>query len=183
MHVRLAAKADGPQCRAFYAAIRKHGAHAFTHEVLEMVETRDAANEAETRWIAALGSLAPKGYNMQIGGAVRTPHPDTIAKLCASQRRKWARYSPERRAALGQQLVNASTREMRSAAGKRAWDLLNAEERHAAMVRRGKGVSSEKQAAKGRSVWIGKTPEERSAMVLKSWATRRARETQRREQG
>ncbi len=174
-HVSLAMRDDGPMCCAFYAAIRKHGAPGFRHEVLETVDTRDAANEAEARWIATLDSLAPHGYNMLAGGDVRDPHPETLVKLGVSQKGKWARFPPERRAALVGALVAAYTPEMRSAAGKRQWEAMSEDERHASAVRRGKGTSSEKQAIKGRSIWVGKTKEERAEMVRKSWATRRAR--------
>jgi hypothetical protein len=49
-------------------AIRKYGAAAFKHELLEQCDTEAAAKLAEVRWIAQRGTVAPTGYNATAGG-------------------------------------------------------------------------------------------------------------------
>ena len=51
-----------------HCAIRKHGAENFCFELLQRCHTAESLNKAEIRWIAKLGTLAPHGYNMTIGG-------------------------------------------------------------------------------------------------------------------
>ncbi len=53
---------------AFYTAIRKYGADAFTHEVLERMSTEAGAKRAEQLWIRELRTRAPGGYNLTDGG-------------------------------------------------------------------------------------------------------------------
>lgn len=56
---------------ALYRAMRKHGRKNFVFEVIEELESLEAANEAEQKWIANLGTMDPKvGYNMTSGGKV-----------------------------------------------------------------------------------------------------------------
>lgn len=65
-HLSDARKGD---TKPFYCAIRKYGVDSFDHEVLEVVTTLDAANEAEQWWIAHFGSTdLVLGYNLSRGG-------------------------------------------------------------------------------------------------------------------
>ncbi len=74
-HVYSAERKAGKGCAHFWAAIRKYGKDAFSHEVLEVCETLEEANAAEERWIEALGTLDPaKGFNLMRGGK-HVPHP------------------------------------------------------------------------------------------------------------
>jgi group I intron endonuclease len=52
----------------FHRAIRKYGADAFTHEVLERMTTEAGAKRAEQLWIERLGSFGAGGYNATRGG-------------------------------------------------------------------------------------------------------------------
>lgn len=59
----------------FQNAIRKYGKGAFEHEVLEICNSLETANEAEKRWIEKLETRNPvKGFNLMEGGA-HVPHP------------------------------------------------------------------------------------------------------------
>jgi group I intron endonuclease len=64
-HLRSAGKGSR---LLFHAAIRKYGADAFTHELLERMSTEAGAKRAEQLWIAALSTFAPSGYNLTLGG-------------------------------------------------------------------------------------------------------------------
>src|SRR6185369_1675964 len=54
--------------QAFHLAIRKYGPESFDWAVLEKCDSLEALNEAEKKWIARLGSIAPVGYNVAHGG-------------------------------------------------------------------------------------------------------------------
>jgi group I intron endonuclease len=60
-------------CPAFHRAIRKYGADAFAHEVLEVMTTEAGAKRAEQLWIARLGTRE-HGYNLSAGGDGATGH-------------------------------------------------------------------------------------------------------------
>lgn len=84
------------ECAAFWAAIRKHGPDAFDHEVLESgIATLEEANLAEIKWIAHFGCIAPVGYNISSGGKSASTHPETRARISASNTGK--KRSPETR--------------------------------------------------------------------------------------
>lgn len=53
----------------FLNAIRKHGAEAFTHEIVAEVASREEANSLERLWIQQLNTMDPSiGYNSTQGG-------------------------------------------------------------------------------------------------------------------
>jgi group I intron endonuclease len=85
-------------------AIKLHGADAFDFSVLELCARADLP-KVEGKWIAALGTLVPKGYNISAfdenGGQVRHPdsrrrggeklrgrkfRPETLEKMAAAKR-------------------------------------------------------------------------------------------------
>ncbi len=109
-----------------HAALRKYGADAFDHEVLETVDTLDAANEAETWWIAHFGSDARGiGYNIAVGGGVGPMSEDTRRVLSVALRLAWATKPPEVRAEIAQRResgkrARGQTAAERSALGRRA---------------------------------------------------------------
>ncbi len=73
-HVADAGRIQGRGCSYFWAAIRKYGPEAFTHEILETCETLEIANAAEQRWIEKYESRNhEKGFNFLKGGE-HTPH-------------------------------------------------------------------------------------------------------------
>lgn len=88
-HVKVARAAPKGKTHALHHAIRKYGADAFTHEVLERTTTEAGAQHAEQLWIAQLGTFGAGGYNLTIGGegsAGRVVSSEVRAKLSASVR-------------------------------------------------------------------------------------------------
>lgn len=87
-HVRAARKGAGSS-PAFHRAIRKYGADAFTHEVLERMTTEAGAKRAEQLWIRELGTFGRRGYNLSEGGDGNTgwqPTEVTRARIGAKSR-------------------------------------------------------------------------------------------------
>ena len=59
----------------FCCAIRAHGKHAFSHEVLEVCDSLEAANLSEKKWIWVYDTQNPmRGFNLMKGGE-HVPHP------------------------------------------------------------------------------------------------------------
>lgn len=50
-------------------AIKKYGWDGFTRHVLEVCETQEELDQAETYWIKHYNCIAPFGYNLQEGGS------------------------------------------------------------------------------------------------------------------
>jgi len=74
-HVYDAVKKSGRGCRHFWAAIRKYGKDAFSHEVLEVHTDLNAANLAEEWFIRLFRTCDPRfGFNLKHGGK-HVPHP------------------------------------------------------------------------------------------------------------
>ena len=72
-HRRGAKSEDG---HAIKRAIRKHGWASVSVRCLATV-TKEELDSAEVQWIAAIGSLAPAGYNLTVGGdAQPMDHPE-----------------------------------------------------------------------------------------------------------
>lgn len=61
-------KASGKGRFALHKAMKKYGHEAFDVSELERCDSRDALNSAEMRWVAALKTKAPSGYNLTDGG-------------------------------------------------------------------------------------------------------------------
>lgn len=135
------------QCPTFYRAIRKYGAAAFAHEVLETVETREAANEAEARWIAKLGTRAPAGYNLSAGGDAADPHPETIARMCAAATAREASKTPEERSARARRAMAARPPEYRSDIARRINAVHSPAERSGFALAREAAYTPEQKAA------------------------------------
>ena len=81
----------------FPNAIRKYGAAAFSHEVLEVCETLEEANTAEEIWVTHFDTMNPKkGFNLTKGGK-HIPHtkknpwdrPEFRAKMLSVAKSKW----------------------------------------------------------------------------------------------
>lgn len=61
----------------FQNAIRLYGKDAFSHEILGIHDTLEAANAAEHEWIEKLGTTDPeKGFNFLKGGSQKPPSPE-----------------------------------------------------------------------------------------------------------
>lgn len=64
-------KSEARQCRknwSLYEDMRELGFDKFSIEVLGECEYQDRLNRMERRFIREIGTLAPKGYNLQVGG-------------------------------------------------------------------------------------------------------------------
>lgn len=69
-------------CHALYNAVSKYGKESFDFNLLEQIETIEQANNQEKRWIEALGTMSPNGYNLRYGGdAGGKPSLETIEKI------------------------------------------------------------------------------------------------------
>jgi group I intron endonuclease len=84
---------------AFTRAIRKYGADAFDHQILEVVETQEAADAAESLWIERLACCVPNGYNLKSGGRSHGQHDDTKRLIGEASRVWWGKLTPEERSA------------------------------------------------------------------------------------
>ena len=96
-HVLNAHKKAGRGCRHFWAAIRKYGKDAFSHEILEVCSSLEVANLAEECWIEFYDTRNPeKGFNLTRGGA-HTPHsiknpwdrPEYREKAMKASQERW----------------------------------------------------------------------------------------------
>ena len=68
-HVSIAGRAvSNPSKQLVHRAIAKHGTKSFTFRVLEWFDDEDECLLAETRWIRALNSVFPAGFNLSEGG-------------------------------------------------------------------------------------------------------------------
>jgi group I intron endonuclease len=139
----VAAARSGSQL-PFHRAIRQYGAGAMRRELLERMSTEAGAKRAEQLWIRELGTLAPHGYNLTLGGEGTLgfrPGPEVRAKMSASHlgrpidpatvsksaaSRRGAKRSAETRAKLSaarraRAAPSAETRAKTSAASRAAW--------------------------------------------------------------
>jgi group I intron endonuclease len=100
-HVRAAR--DGV-ATALYAAMRKHGVEAFTIEHCACALGRDDLAHVERNLIAQLGTLAPLGYNLTIGGDGVAGLPRWIVERTANLNR--GRHQSER----AKELIGSASR-------------------------------------------------------------------------
>jgi len=154
-------KASKGGSRVLAKAIRKYGADAFDHRVLEVVSTQEAADLAESLWIEKLICRVPSGYNLKSGGGGRwRHHEETIQRI---------------RDAL------AKVKPIRSKKIRASWAAMNPKSRADRVCKmRSSGTKSDDVRAIKSSAWQTaqarkRTPEQRRDIVLKSWAVRRAR--------
>lgn len=158
-HVRQASKGGG---FLLHEAIRKYGAEAFAHELLEVVTTIDAANAAEQKWIAALKTLAPNGYNLRNGGDVRSVHEITRKRIGAKARAAAARKTPEERRSEALARMSRIPPEVRSAASKAAKIAIGPARLSEIARKTHVGRTREQEAERGRKANAKLTPEQRS---------------------
>lgn len=69
---------------AIACAIRKYGKDNFVVEQIDSAKDRNSLNVMEQTYIKAFNSLAPNGYNLELGGNSKECHPDTKAKISAT---------------------------------------------------------------------------------------------------
>ena len=168
---------------ALGAAIRKYGADAFDHRVLEIVSTQDEADLAETRWIVQLGSRSPEGYNIAAGGnGPGRHHEDTKRRISAAVKKRLAnmtseqltahlrnlQWTPERRA---QHSARERTPEecAKVAAGQKDfWAQFTPEEKSERVRHQLAGMTPERKSARVRKAWAAMTPEMRAERIRKT---------------
>lgn len=108
LHLTDASRRGKGRCEALRRAVHKHGADAFTHEILDVVTTQVGANIAERLWIEKRGTLAPGGYNLTTGGDVFAFSEETLKRMSDSARKRWAAVTPERRAETGRKMSESA---------------------------------------------------------------------------
>lgn len=75
---------DTVLCRA----LKKHGEESFSIEVIDRADSIRELSALEQKYIAALNTIAPNGYNLTSGGLNHSVHPETRAKMSASGKGK-----------------------------------------------------------------------------------------------
>lgn len=96
-HCAQAAKSSGLRSH-WYAALRVYGKEAFSHEVLEVCASLEAASASEQKWIAHFDSTNPeRGYNHTKGGTGYSPMTgiQTAESLEAARLRMAERWQDE----------------------------------------------------------------------------------------
>jgi len=76
------------QCHALRAAIHKYGADSFTILPLGYASDKDDLDSKEIAWIAAFRTVAPGGYNLELGGSNGKPSLETRRKQSAAHKGK-----------------------------------------------------------------------------------------------
>lgn len=77
-------------CRHLYYAIQKYGWEVFHYEILAECETQEEANMLEIYYIKLYDTTnQSKGYNISLGGVVRTTNEETKKKISNSVKQLW----------------------------------------------------------------------------------------------
>jgi group I intron endonuclease len=174
------------KCRVFCAAIRKYGPDVFDHEVLEECTTQESANAAEAKWIAALNTVAPNGYNLDGGGGVAPRHAETCRRL----REMWSPSKREQHSAIIRAVRAAQLPATRKEISRKAHDAQSPAQRSARGRKAAASMTAAQKSARGRmavvvdtpmlrqrrgatrrETWAALTPVQRSAIVRKGWVT------------
>jgi group I intron endonuclease len=143
-------------------AMKKHGAHNFTFEVIATCLTMEDANELETHLVSQYESHVStgKGYNVSLGGS-NAPKTEEW-KAAQSALRKGKHYCPRTQFKAGHQF-DAATRIKIGAANK----LWKRSAEHLAALRAGRLPVSEETRERLRQANLGKTisPEQRQKIA------------------
>ena len=170
-HVSKARNGKGG-CPAFYAAIRKYGPESFTSEVLEVLPDLASAQEAEKKWIHELGTLAPGGYNIELGGRVRSFSEETRRRMSQAALKREASYTPEQRREILSKIATTMTPEKRKDVVRKRLLTMTPEK----LLEAGRKISAamtEERKARFVQMRIAQTPEERRAAAKKGVITRK----------
>ncbi len=183
---------SGYGCAYLSAAIRKHGRDAFDHAVLETCASRDAANDAEVKWIAKYRCTdRALGYNLTSGGGAGAIWSDDArARLGASISRSLQRLghdalsarSRKRAATMGADGLLASHRKGQATLGsegrraliRKANDTLGVEGRSERSRKRAQTIGAKALSDTARERDKNMGHERCSARSLKVWENRRA---------
>jgi len=187
-HVKNAGK-EGRGCRAISAAIRKYGADAFNHEVLDVVLTQAGADIAEAAWIKQRRTLTPGGYNLDSGryhGEGRSFHHSEETKRLMSEKAKarearmtpeerssrvCGKYTPEERSEIARKRWESFTPGRRVEIGRKVGASLSASEKHKdASRKRWASMTPDQKLVRMKKIHDAQTPDQRSARQKKAWA-------------
>lgn len=106
----------------FSYAIKKYGKRAFSHEVLQVVDSLEAANTAEIYWISHFDTRNPdRGFNIAPGGGVHNPNKFHNPWLNPEYRDKITLKSKSRPTPLKLKNPSAETRLKLSKSTKDSW--------------------------------------------------------------
>ena len=148
-------------CRALNHAIRKYGWDAFTKEIIVHRVAKAMLGQVEREMIALHETIAPKGYNLSIGGEI-SPMVIPAVQERARQVMSSAEVVEKRKRVFESERF----KERVSKASKASWDACTNEERRlraekqilAARVKaedKREARIAELPLAKGRSLWLG----------------------------
>ena len=70
-------EARGKSQQLIHRAIRKHGVEKFSTAVLQNCCSLVTLDKAEVRWIKKLRTIAPRGYNLTLGGRGMAGYKDS----------------------------------------------------------------------------------------------------------
>lgn len=165
-HVRDAIHFRG--CEGIGRAIRCYGGLEWLHEELEVVSSRSEANIAEPRWIAQLNTIAPNGYNWDVGG-VAPRHENVRDKIRATREAKPLEWRTAQNILLRKahtKWLAASSVEERHKNACEAWRFIPSEERSAIAKKREAAKTPEQRLQQSQRIKASlaeRLPEERSA--------------------
>jgi group I intron endonuclease len=76
-------------CRFIHNIIKKYGWESLEITILQIGLTLEQANKLETLFIKMFHTLAPNGYNLNMGGDNRTPSEETKRMTSQSMKEHW----------------------------------------------------------------------------------------------
>lgn len=146
-------------CRLLARAIRKYTADSFSILELCSADSKLELDRCEKEWIARLGTVSPKGYNLSAGGnGAGLMHEETKALLRAHATK------PERMAAL----ATLRTPEIRARAGQSLRKFLADPDELAKRVTAFHSAASRRKAAVTlKESWASQTDEQRQSRASK----------------
>lgn len=166
-HVWHAATGGG---YALHRAIRKYGADAFGHEVLEIATSIDSGNAAEIKWISHFGSADhERGYNILMGGDGFMCDTETLSKRALARA---SNMTAEERSAIARKGMVVRSEESRHHIAK-VYAALSPERRRVMALIRQSALGPELRSEAARKANAARTPEQRSASASKRWEKRR----------
>lgn len=169
-HVYAAKSSKGGKWH-FPNAIRKYGAAAFSHEVLEVCGTLEEANSAEERWIEYFDTRNPeKGFNLTKGGG-HTPHPfknpwerpEYRNKLCVIAKARWQDPNYRAKATAATRTKAKDPKFIAKCSASQKGKILSSDHRG-------------KISANMKRLHASKSPEERKALAMKANNGRKVRD-------
>lgn len=147
-------------CPHLYHAIKKYGWEKFHYEILVEASTQEEANILEKHYIKKYDTTNPeKGYNLSLGGNVRTTNDETKEKISNSVKKLWK---------------NSSYREHMSKRLKESWTPERREKQKQQIQKMRENTNFQEKAQQGYQKWLGNlTEDERKNYYMKRVSGRR----------